>query len=72
MQVRTFGTLSATFLSVGAGALTQSAEYSYLALPLAIAAGVVWLILLVIFLYRNRRSIKVWLKDVEPPRRFAE
>jgi hypothetical protein len=61
MQLKTFGAVSATVLSIGAGALTQSPEYQFLALPVAVAAGVVWLILLAVFLYRNRRA---WRKTV--------
>jgi hypothetical protein len=55
MQARTFGAISATLLSGGAGALTQSPEYSFLALPMAITAGVVWIIVLVVFIVRNRK-----------------
>ena len=57
MQLQTFGSWSAGTLSVGAGALTQSPEYSFLALPVAIASGIVWLIVLAVFIYRNRRRI---------------
>ena len=64
MRVQTFGTVSNTVLSIGAGALTQSPEYSYLALPVAIAAAVIWLILLVAFVYRNRDGILPLLKKV--------
>jgi len=54
MQPKTFGGLSATIGSIGAGALTQSPEYSFLALPVAIGSGLVWLLLATIYLYRNR------------------
>jgi hypothetical protein len=62
MQLQTFGTWSATIGSVGAGALTQSPQYSFLALPVAIASGVLWLLLLLVFLYRNRVIIWNWIR----------
>jgi len=66
MQLKTFGTVSAAILSVGAGALTQSPQYSFLALPVAIVAGIAWLIVLAVFLVRNRKHIRAWLKAMEP------
>jgi hypothetical protein len=71
MRLQTFGALSNTALSVGAGALTQSPEYSHLALPVAIASGVVWLIFLATFLYRNRKEIPALLAKVGPTRFLA-
>lgn len=65
MQLRTFGALSNTALSIGAGALTQSPEYAHLALPVAIASGVVWLVFLVAFLYRNRKEIVPFLAKIK-------
>lgn len=61
MRLATFGTLSNTALSVGAGALTQSPDYSYLALPLAEASGVFWLALLAVFTFHHRREIRVFM-----------
>jgi hypothetical protein len=61
MRLATFGTASNTLLSVGAGALTQSPDYSFLALPLAEAAGAFWIILLAIFVYRNWKEVRVWM-----------
>jgi hypothetical protein len=58
MRLETFGTLSNSALSVGAGALTQSSDYSYLALPVAEASGIFWLIILAVFLYRSRKEIR--------------
>jgi hypothetical protein len=40
--------------------------YSFLALPVAIASGVVWLIVLTVFMIRNRKSFRVWIAKVEP------
>jgi hypothetical protein len=66
MRIQTFGTLSGVILSIGAGALTQSTEYSFLALPVAIGAGLVWLMILGVFVYRNRFAISGWIKKVGP------
>jgi hypothetical protein len=57
MQLQTFGAWSASILSIGAGALTQSPEYSFLALPVAIASAIAWLVVLAVFIYRNRHRI---------------
>jgi hypothetical protein len=62
MQLPTFGAWSATIGSIGAGALTQSPEYSFLALPVAIASGVVWLVVLAVFVVRNRKGIRTWME----------
>jgi hypothetical protein len=61
MRLATFGTFSNSALSIGAGALTQSPDYSYLALPLAKASGVFWLVLLAVFMFHQRREIWVFM-----------
>jgi hypothetical protein len=61
MQIQTFGAWTASIGSIGAGALTQSPEYSFLALPVAIASGCAWLMVLGVFLFRNRKGIFGWL-----------
>src|ERR1051326_809815 len=66
MQLRTFGAISATVLSVGAGAVTQVPEWSFLARPLAIVAGTIWLTVLAIFVYRNRKIIVEQAEKVTP------
>jgi hypothetical protein len=67
MQLRTFGAISATLGSIGAGALTQAPQYQFLALPLAMVSGIVWTLLLVLFIYRNRAVIRRWVRDVFEP-----
>jgi hypothetical protein len=64
MRFQTFGAWSNALLSVAAGALTQSPQYSFLALPLAITTAVIWLVLLLAFVYRNRNTIKQWVRKV--------
>ena len=56
MQFKTFVGWSAVIGPLGAGALTQSPEYSFLALPVAIASGVLWILIAAIYLYRNRKN----------------
>ena len=58
MQLKTFGACTATLGSIGAGALTQSPQYSYLALPVAIGSGVIWLAVLAIYLTKNWRNLR--------------
>jgi hypothetical protein len=65
MRLQTFGALSNSALSIGAGALTQSPEYAHLALPVAIASGAVWLVFLAAFLYRNRNEIAPLLAKIK-------
>ena len=66
MQVRTFGTWASFFTSVGAGALTQTPDYQFLALPVALVTGALFLILSGMFLYSNRREILRITKLIEP------
>jgi len=66
MRLQTFGAWTGTVGSIGAGALTQSTQYSYLALPLAIASGIVWLCVLAVFLYTHRRDIRARSAKLEP------
>jgi hypothetical protein len=58
MQAKTFGSWASFTTSVGAGALTQSQDYSYLALPVAIISGTVFVVLTVMYLVSNRREIR--------------
>jgi hypothetical protein len=57
MQLKTFGAWAGTIGSIGAGALTQSPAYSFLALPLAVTSGLVLLGLFAVFGFRNRSEI---------------
>jgi hypothetical protein len=66
MQAKTFGTWASFITSVGTGALTQSPDYSYLALPVAIISGTVFIVLAIMFLVSNRREIIALAKKVEP------
>ncbi|MCP4621386.1 MAG: hypothetical protein GY844_33710 [Bradyrhizobium sp.] len=66
MQARTFGTWASFFTSVGAGALTQSPDYQFLALPIALLSGALFLILSGMFLHSNRREIVRIAKLIEP------
>jgi len=65
MQAKTFGTGASFFISLGAGALTQSPDYQFLALPVAIVSGTLFLVLVIMFLVSNWRDIKSWLAKVE-------
>jgi len=58
MELRTFGTWSASISGIGAGALTASPDYAYLAPYLAAASGLLWVGLLVLFLYSNRKELR--------------
>lgn len=66
MQARTFGTWASFFTSVGAGALTQSPDYQFLVLPVALVSGALFLMLSGMFLYSNRREILRVAKLIEP------
>src|SRR5882724_97068 len=66
MQLKTFGSWASFTTSVGAGALTQSPDYSYLALPVAIISGTIFIILAIMFLVSNRREIFALVRKLEP------
>jgi len=66
MQLKTFGSWASFTTSVGAGALTQFPDYSYLALPVAIISGTVFVILATMYLVANRRELYALVKKVEP------
>lgn len=51
---------------MGAGALTQSPDYSYLALPVAIVSGTLFVVLGIMYLISNRREIRALARYVEP------
>jgi predicted RND superfamily exporter protein len=57
MRLRTLGAIFGSVGGIGAGALTQSQEYSYLALPVAVASGLVLVIVTIWFLWSHRRRI---------------
>jgi hypothetical protein len=66
MHIRTLGALFGSVGGIGAGALTQSPQYSYLALPIAIASGIVLLGAVLAFSFSNRQSIRSWIRRLEP------
>lgn len=66
MQAKTLGTWASFFTSVGAGALTQTPDYQWLALPVAIMSGALFFILIGMYLFSNRREIFRLAKLIEP------
>ena len=66
MQAKTFGTWASFLTSVGSGALTQTPDYQWLALPVAIVSGSFFFVLVGMYLFSNCREI-IWLsKLIEP------
>jgi hypothetical protein len=59
MRVQTFGTWTGAISGIGAGALTASPDYQFLAPYLALASAAVWAVLLLWFLIANRREIQL-------------
>ncbi|WP_439925705.1 hypothetical protein [Nitrobacter sp. JJSN] len=59
MRVQTFGTWTGAISGIGAGALTASPDYQFLAPYLALASAAVWAMLLLWFLIANRREIQL-------------